>query len=574
MHLKLFNKNLNDLLKNIYPERKDLNKLSEDIANIVNSFKDSSHMGKQKKWDNKDVFLITYSDSIIDSKEKPLKTLYDFLKRYTESINSVHILPFMPSSSDSGFSVIDYKALDQNFGSWEDLDHLTKKYNVMIDIVLNHVSKSSKWFENFKKGKGTGSDYFIEVDNWQGKAQIVRPRTSELFQKISTDSGLKSVWCTFSHDQIDLNFKNPAVLIEFVEIFLFYLKKNIHFFRLDAIAYIWKEVNTGCINRPQTHYIVKFLRLILDHLSKNSVIITETNIPNKENLIYFGDRDEAHWIYNFTLAPLILYTLLYGNSKKLRRWSMTMPPAKNGNSYFNFLASHDGIGLRPLEGYVDDEELINMINRMEEFGGKTSYRISQWGDKVPYEMNISFLDSMTGTIDNIDNYKVDRFNCAHAIMLSFEGVPAIYIHSLIGTNNNYDSLNGATNYRSINRYQWNKKKLYNLLNDSETQNHLILNRLNDLLSIRSKQKAFHPNATQFTLDLGDKIFGIWRQDYNRSQSIFCIFNISNEKQILELSSINLIDGENWYDLISNKTIKSINGKISLKSYQYMWITNL
>ena len=209
-------------------------------------------------------------------------------------------------------------------------------------------------------------------------------------------------------------------------------------------------MNTGCINRPQTHYIVKFLRLILDHLSKNSVIITETNIPNKENLIYFGDRDEAHWIYNFTLAPLILYTLLYGNSKKLRRWSMTMPPAKSGNSYFNFLASHDGIGLRPLEGYVDDEELINMINRMEEFGGKTSYRISQWGDKVPYEMNISFLDSMTGTIDNIDNYKVDRFNCAHAIMLSFEGVPAIYIHSLIGTNNNYDSLNGATNYRSIN----------------------------------------------------------------------------------------------------------------------------
>ena len=574
MHLKLFNKNLNDLLKNIYPERKDLNKLSEDIANIVNSFKDSSHIGKQKKWDNKDVFLITYSDSIIDSKEKPLKTLYDFLKRFTKSINSVHILPFMPSSSDSGFSVIDYKALDQNFGSWEDLDHLTKKYNVMIDIVLNHVSKSSKWFENFKKGKGNGSDYFIEVENWQGKAQIVRPRTSELFQKISTDFGLKSVWCTFSHDQIDLNFKNPAVLIEFVEIFLFYLKKNIHFFRLDAIAYIWKEVNTGCINRPQTHYIVKFLRLILDHLSKNSVIITETNIPNKENLIYFGDRDEAHWIYNFTLAPLILYTLLYGNSKKLRRWSMTMPPAKNGNSYFNFLASHDGIGLRPLEGYVDDEELVNMINRMEEFGGKTSYRISQWGDKVPYEMNISFLDSMTGTIDKIDDYKVDRFNCAHAIMLSFEGVPAIYIHSLIGTNNNYDSLNGETNYRSINRYQWNKKKLYNLLNDSETQNHLILNRLNNLLSIRSEQKAFHPNATQFTLDLGDKIFGIWRQDYNRSQSIFCIFNISDEKQILELSSINLIDGENWYDLISNKTIKSINGKISLKSYQYMWITNL
>ena len=574
MHLKLFNKKLNDLIKNIYPDRDDLNKITEDIANIVNSFKESSYLAKQKKWDNTDVFLITYSDSIIDSKEKPLKTLYDFLKRFTKSVNSVHVLPFMPSSSDKGFSVIDYKAIDQNFGSWEDLDLLTKKYNVMIDIVLNHVSKSSKWFENFMKGKGIGSDYFIEVENWQGKAQIVRPRTSELFQKISTDSGLKSVWCTFSHDQIDLNFKNPAVLIEFVEIFLFYLKKNIHFFRLDAIAYIWKEESTGCINRPQTHYIVKFLRLILDHLSKNSVIITETNIPNKENLSYFGNNDEAHWVYNFTMSPLILYTMLFGNSRKLRKWSMTMPPAKKGNAYFNFLASHDGIGLRPLEGYLENGELLSMINRMEEFGGKTSYRLSQWGDKVPYEMNISFLDSMKGTIDKIDNFKIERFICAHAIMLSFEGIPAIYIHSLLGTKNDYEKLNDPSKYRAINRYQWQKKELYKQLNDPGSENHNILNRFNHLLSIRSKQKAFHPNATQFTLYLGDIFFGIWRQDNKRIQSIFCIHNISDVEQNFKLSSINLVEGDKWYDLVSKKNIEDIDGNMLFMPYQYMWITNV
>ena len=312
------------------------------------------------------------------------------------------------------------------------------------------------------KNKKPGKNYFLTVSPKFNTAKVIRPRDHKLLKKINIFNKNEYLWRTFSADQIDLNFNNPSVLLRFIKIMISLMNHGITIFRLDAIAYLWKQSGTKCINLKQTHEIIKLFRIICNVLNKESIIVTETNLPEKENISYFGKNDEANWIYNFSLPPLLIHAFLFENSTYLNRWSKKLPSLKIGNSYLNFIASHDGIGLRPLEGYVDDEELINMINRMEEFGGKTSYRISQWGDKVPYEMNISFLDSMTGTIDNIDNYKVDRFNCAHAIMLSFEGVPAIYIHSLIGTNNNYDSLNGATNYRSINRYQWNKKKLYNL----------------------------------------------------------------------------------------------------------------
>ena len=321
--------------------------------------------------------------------------------------------------------MIDYYKIDEKFGNWKDLNLISKNKNIMIDIVLNHASRSSKWFANFLKGSGQGHDFFKVVKDWNGIAQIERPRSSELFQKIQTVDGEKKVWCTFSHDQIDLDFSKPAVLLEFLKIIKFYIKKNIKIFRLDAVAFLWKKQNTSCINLQETHYIIKLIRFVSTLIDKNTIIITETNIPSKENLSYFGNNDEAHWIYNFTLSPLILFTLLSGNCSQLRKWSMTMPPAQEGNAYFNFLASHDGIGLRPVEGKLDSTELYKLIDKMRESGGRISYKTSQWGEEIPYEINITYLDSLKSTF-NGDEALIKRFICAHTIMLAMEGIPAIY----------------------------------------------------------------------------------------------------------------------------------------------------
>ena len=561
-------------IRKIYKSNRDASRLLNSIVSLI----DEDNLASKKKltsknWSQKSSFLITYADSIKSENESPLLVLNQFLQKYIDSIDSIHILPFMPSSSDSGFSVIDYYKIDEKFGDWKDLNLISKNKNIMIDIVLNHASRNSKWFANFLKGSGQGHDFFKVVKDWNGIAQIERPRSSELFQKIQTVDGEKNVWCTFSHDQIDLDFSNPAVLLEFLKIIKFYIKKNIKIFRLDAVAFLWKKQNTSCINLQETHYIIKLIRFVSTLIDKNAILITETNIPSKENLSYFGNNDEAHWIYNFTLSPLILFTLLSGNCSQLRKWSMTMPPAQEGNAYFNFLASHDGIGLRPVEGKLDSTELYRLINKMRDLGGKISYKTSQWGEEIPYEINITYLDSLKSTFNGEEKFQIKRFICAHTIMFAMEGIPAIYIHSFLGTKNDHKAIAAGEGNRSINRFKWDKKDIYKILEDKNSNNFYIMSKLNSLLNIRSKQPAFHPNATQFTLNLGDEVFGLWRQDKKRKQSIFSIYNVTSKSVKLSLQKINLIETEKWIDLISGEALKDIDDDILLKPYQSLWISN-
>ena len=561
-------------IRKIYKDNRDASLLLNSIISLI----DENNLTSKKKitpknWSQVNSFLITYADSIKSENDSPLLVLNQFLQKYIDSIDSIHILPFMPSSSDSGFSVIDYYKIDEKFGNWKDLNLISKNKNIMIDIVLNHASRNSKWFANFLNGSGQGHDFFKVVEDWNGIAQIERPRSSELFQKIQTVDGEKKVWCTFSHDQIDLDFSKPAVLLEFLKIIKFYIKKNIKIFRLDAVAFLWKKQNTSCINLQETHYIIKLIRFVSTLIDKNTIIITETNIPSKENLSYFGNNDEAHWIYNFTLSPLILFTLLSGNCSQLRKWSMTMPPAQEGNAYFNFLASHDGIGLRPVEGKLDSTELYKLIDKMRELGGRISYKTSQWGEEIPYEINITYLDSLKSTFNGEEKFQIKRFICAHTIMLAMEGIPAIYIHSFLGTENDYNAIAAGGENRSINRFIWNKKDIYKILEDKNSNNFYIMSKLNNLLKIRSKQPAFHPNATQFTLNLGDEVFGLWRQDKKRKQSIFSISNVTSKSVRLSLQKINLIETEEWIDLISGNALINIDDDILLKPYQSYWISN-
>ena len=561
-------------IRKIYKSNRDASRLLNSIVSLI----DEDNLASKKKltsknWSQKSSFLITYADSIKSENESPLLVLNQFLQKYIDSIDSIHILPFMPSSSDSGFSVIDYYKIDGKLGDWKDLNLISKNKNIMIDIVLNHASRNSKWFANFLKGSGQGHDFFKVVNDWNGIAQIERPRSSELFQKIQTVDGEKKVWCTFSHDQIDLVFSNPDVLLEFLKIIKFYIKKNIKIFRLDAVAFLWKKQNTSCINLQETHHIIKLIRFVSTLIDKNIILITETNIPSKENLSYFGNNDEAHWIYNFTLSPLILFTLLSGNCSQLRKWSMTMPPAQEGNAYFNFLAFHDGIGLRPVEGKLDSTELYRLINKMRELGGRISYKTSQWGEEIPYEINITYLDSLKSTFNGEEKFQIKRFICAHTIMFAMEGIPAIYIHSFLGTKNDHKAIAAGEGNRSINRFKWDKKDIYKILEDKNSNNFYIMSKLNSLLNIRSKQPAFHPNATQFTLNLGDEVFGLWRQDKKRKQSIFSIYNVTPKSVKLSLQKINLIETEKWIDLISGEALKDIDDDILLKPYQSLWISN-
>ncbi len=528
----------------------------------------------QNQWDQNDVVMISYGNSLLTEGQSPLETLLKFSTDFlNETINGIHILPFFPFSSDDGFSIIDYKQVNPELGDWSHINAIADKFELMSDLVINHCSSQSKWFQQFKRGESPGKDYFFCASPDDNLSEVVRPRTNDLLQLIETHEGPRHAWCTFSFDQVDLNFANPELLREIVKIVKHYLDQGVKIFRLDAIAFLWKVPGTSCLSLPETHEIVRLIRTLIQFVSPNAMIITETNLPNQENLSYFGNSNEAHAIYNFSLPPLLVNALLSGSCQHLKTWMMSMPPALHGTTYLNFIASHDGIGLRPAEGLMSEDEINKMVSMMEQFGGRISMRTLAEGDKRPYEINISLFDAMQGTLDGPDEWQIERFLCAHAIMFALEGIPAVYIHSFLGTKNDLTAVDLTGHNRSINRHRWDYDQLLENLADETSSHTQVFNGMRHLLQIRRQQPAFHPNATQFTLHLGDSIFAFWRQSMNRQQSIFAINNLTKHEQTVSLSDINLIGTDSWIDLISGELYSDLWADLTLDPYQVIWLTN-
>ena len=550
-------------------KEKKIDQISKKICSLFQNQKASI----KNLWSEKDIFLITYADSIKKKNVKNLNSLYDFLNKYCKEFSYIHVLPFFPYTSDDGFAVKDFKQVNSEHGDWKDFKKISLSFKTMVDLVINHCSSENKLFIDFLNGSSIMSDFFIVSDKkFKQLEKIVRPRSSEISKQITSNNKAKYVWCTFSHDQIDFNFKNPDVLVYFIEIMKFYLDKNIKALRLDAVAFIWKQLGTSCINLPQTHDIIRLLRLIIDNFYSDVLIVTETNIPSHENLSYFGNNNEAHCIYNFSLAPLLIHAIVSGNGKYLKRWSRSMPPAQEKNSYLNFLSSHDGIGLRPLEGILPEKEIKNYINFFKKQGALFGLRKNKKKKSV-YEVNITLLDAFKESYLGSDSFGIKRFILAHTILFSMEGIPAVYIQNLVGSKNDYNKVKKTGSNRSINRKNWEFNLLEEKLKKKKSINSKVYYFLKEIITIRKKQPAFHPNATQFTLQLDDDFFGIWRQSIDRSQSIFCVSNLTNSLKKISLLNINLISTNEWFDIISQKKIKNQKGNIIFKPYQTYWLTN-
>jgi glucosylglycerate phosphorylase len=264
-------------------------------------------------------------------------------------------------------------------------------------------------------------DYFTVVEGGADLTAVFRPRALPLLTRVETAVGPKHVWTTFSPDQIDLNYRNPDVLLEVLETLLFYVSQGAEFIRLDAIAFMWKEIGTRCLHLPQTHQIIQLMRALLDEVAPHVLLITETNVPHEENISYFGDgRNEAQMVYNFSLPPLTLHTFHQGDATAplpMGRWAAAARPA---TTFFNFLASHDGIGLTPARGFLSEAQIGALAERVKALGGFVSYRHQPDGSASPYELNINYLDALAapGEVEDIE-LMARRFMAAQAIMLAF-----------------------------------------------------------------------------------------------------------------------------------------------------------
>ena len=520
------------------------------------------------RWDEHSVLLITYADMVQRADENPLASLHRFTDQYLiHMISTIHLLPFFPFSSDDGFSVIDYRQVDSNVGTWDDVETLRSNFSLMFDLVLNHVSRHSNWFHQYVAGAAPYRDYFIEVDPQTDLSEVVRPRTSPLLTPVHKDHGEASVWTTFSEDQVDLNFSNPDVLFEFLDILFFYISKGAHILRLDAIAYLWKQIGTSCIHLKQTHEVVKLLRDLLDMVSPDVILLTETNVPHDENISYFGEHDEAHMIYQFSLPPLLLHALTTGNSRPLTNWAETVSEVPEHCSYLNFTASHDGIGVRPLSGLIPDDEFDALVERVQRCGGQVSSKKNSDGTESPYELNITYFDALGG-----DDLQVERFLCSQTVMLGLKGVPAVYFHSLTATPNDLDGVQATGQARSINRKKWNADDLEMVLN-GDGPSARVFSEYRRLLTIRTQHAVFHPDASQTILQLDSELFGFTRTSLDGSETLAAISNFSTtRKQVLIGMFVPALNNTSFcIDILSGARISGTNKPIIMEPYQTVWL---
>ena len=519
---------------------------------------------RKSGWDEKDVVLITYADQFSAKGEKALPVFTRFYNEWlARTFSHVHLLPFYPWSSDDGFSVIDYHSVAPETGSWQDVAELKQSASLMFDFVCNHMSAKSEWFANYLAQKPGFDDFFISVDPETDLSAVTRPRALPLLTPFKLhDGSVRHLWTTFSDDQIDLNFASPQVLIAMVDVLLHYLAEGARYIRLDAVGFMWKIPGTSCIHLEQTHCLIQLFRAITDAVAPGTVIITETNVPHKDNISYFGDgENEAQMVYQFSLPPLVLHAVHRQDVKALCQWAGSLALPSTKTTWFNFLASHDGIGLNPLRGILPESEILSLVEKLQQEGALVNWKNNPDGTRSPYEINVTYLDALSSQ-DSPDDERIARFILAHAVLLSFPGVPAVYIQSILGSRNDYEGVERLGYNRAINRKKYTAGQVDLELNNKQSIRHKIYSRLSEFIAIRRGERAFHPDAQAMFESLDEQILKIVRVADN-GERITALFNFShNVHTVYEkvLSGVELLSGQ------------AIDGtELTLNPWQVMWI---
>ncbi len=534
---------------------------------------------EQERISERDTILITYGDMVQEDGKTPLQTLAELLKDTLAGVvSTVHILPFFPYSSDDGFAVIDYQKVNPDLGTWDDIRHIRTEFRLMFDAVINHVSAESEWFQGFLRDDPKYRHYFTVIEEGADLSMVFRPRSSPLLTPVQTAAGEKLVWTTFSADQIDLNYKSPELLFDILNILLFYVSNGAEFIRLDAVTFLWKEIGTPSINMPQTHRIIQLLRTALDIAAPHVTLITETNVPHKDNISYFGDgTNEAQMVYNFALPILTVHAFLKSDAQTLSKWAATLDLPSDQVNFFNLLAGHDGIGMLPVKDILDDSDIAQLVEHTQSLGGNISYKSNQDGTLSPYELNINFFDMLQDP-DQADedlDLAAKRFLTSQAIMLSLRGVPGIYFHSLFGSRNWEDGVEMTSRYRTINREKLQRSVLETELDDTTSLRHHIFYGYLDMLTKRRNCKAFHPRGRQIILTDHNAIFGLVRISPDGQNRALCLHNVSNQTQTIRIDLQPLpLDGiDAFKDLLSGDTypLEERSLSLTMEPFQVLWL---
>ena len=578
---KLDRLKLRKLLETIYSSNNtvEINYISNQLLQILDDFSEKSsfkEISNNERWDESYSVLITYPDCVYKNGESTLITLRDLLSKHFGSLSKVlHILPFLKSTSDGGFAVSSYESLEEKFGNWNDLKNISQKHILMADLVLNHISSSHPWVQQFIKSQEPGISNIFSPDQNLDWTNVVRPRSSSLFSNLNTDEGSKQVWTTFGPDQIDLNWNNPKMIKYFLILIINYLSHGIKWFRLDAVGFIWKESGTTCLHLPKAHSIVKILRILLNNLLSDGLLITETNVPQTENLSYLVPEDEAHMAYNFPLPPILLEAIITSKADILNSWIFKWPELPENTTLFNFTASHDGVGLRALEGLMNEQRIKDLLINCEKRGGLVSHRRLSNGEDKPYELNISWWSAMEDSGIDSNRYQYERFLFTQLLVMALKGVPAFYLPALLASENDIKSFSLTGQRRDLNRQKFNSENLSFIFNNPDSNANKNLRYLKNAMNVRSKLKQFHPISQMECLSNGRSDIIVIKRGKGL-KSLYAIHNITENKINYQLNDEDLpelnTNDLKMRDLLTSKKYNLKN--ISLDPFNVIWLCSL
>ena len=538
--------------------------LGEQLVELAERFRaELASAPEVRRFDESSAFLITYADSVQRAGQAPLRALGHVVHEHVGAVVSdIHLLPFFPWTSDDGFGVVDHRTVNPAVGSWDDAHALREEHDLAFDFVANHTSASSPWFLGWLAGEPGRAGFYIDRGQHPDVSQVVRPRTTPLFHDYQASDGtVRSAWTTFGPDQVDVDVSTPTVLVELTDVLLGYLRHGATTVRLDAIGYLVKQSGTSCIHLPGTHAVVKLWRALVDHARPGARLLTETNVPHADNVAYFGDgTDEAHMVYQFALPPLVLHSFVAGETRALSRWAAGVAPVSDTATWFNFLASHDGIGLRPSQGLLTDADRQGLADRVRAHGGGVSLAHQPDGTTSVYELNISYLDALCTPQEAQDDHTFARKAvAAHNILLSVVGVPAIYLHSLLGSRSDVAAAETSGIPRRINRAVLDADTL-----DAELaaggRRRQVLDGLSTLLTRRREVAAFSPWSQQEVLDLDPRVFAV-RRSAGDGTSVVSLTNVTSDVVTMPWPA-------GAHDLLSGERQ---DGTVELTAYAVRWL---
>lgn len=555
---------IEEIISAIYPHQDEAMFLKEAISERIKGYKNKNIRPRKGQWDQDDVFLITYGDQFYEDGETKLTTFNKMYQQFfSDTFPIVHFLPFFPYSSDDGFSVIDYEQVNPEIGDWADVQVMNRNARLMFDFVCNHMSAKSNWFQGYLNNRTSYKEFFIESDPSIDLSMVTRPRTSPLLSEfVDLDGKIRNIWTTFSDDQVDLNFANPKVLLRMIDVLLFYVDQGADFIRLDAVGFLWKKAGTSSIHLPETHKIIQLFRSIVEEVAPGTILITETNVPHQDNISYFGDgTNEAQMVYQFPLPPLVLHAIRTGNTSYLQKWANEIYLPTEGVSFFNFLASHDGIGLNPIRGIIDETEILDLVASIEKEGALVNYKQNPDGSFSPYEINTTYIDALSNQSDE-DELRLKRFMVAHSILLTIIGIPAVYVQSILGGRNYYEGVEKTGANRTINRQKYKASEICDSLLKSGSFRNQVYRELQELIQLRRSEEAFHPNCAMRVLETNHATFGIVRDE-----KVYVLHNMSDQAQTISL------DAGTYINLLTKKEC-DIQQEVILEPYQFVWLEKI